>query len=324
VATEPAGRPVEDFEANRRRLFSMAYRMLGSASDAEDAVQDAFLRWNGADPASIDKPGAWLATALTNLCLTRLTSARARREHYVGLWLPEPVLTDGGTLGPLETVEQRDSVSFALLVLLERLTPTERAVFVLREAFGYHHREIAGVLNLSEANCRQVFHRARRHLDEAPLRPRFQPSEAERRRLVKWFLAAARDGDLTAMEEALAADVRCWTDGGDRIAAARRPLNGRSRVARYLGGLVRKMRGGMAADVAVAVAEVNGAPAMLVLLERTLTGVVLLDVRDGGIGGIHLVVNPDKLGYLAGQLSVPVTFAGATRSQLVTSFTRRE
>lgn len=152
--------PGADFEEHRPRMFGIAYRMLGSAAEAEDTVQDAWLRWSSADREDVEHPGAWLAKAVTRLCLNRLTSARARREEYVGPWLPEPVLTGDGVLGPLESAEQRDSVSMALLLLLEQLTPVERAVYVLREAFAYGHREIAGLLDLTEANCRQLYRRA--------------------------------------------------------------------------------------------------------------------------------------------------------------------
>ncbi|GGS67730.1 sigma-70 family RNA polymerase sigma factor [Streptomyces violaceus] len=167
----------DEFEVHRPRLFSLAYRLLGSAEEAEDAVQDAYLRYSGADRAGIEHPAAWLAKVVTNLCLNRLTSARARRERYVGTWLPEPVVTGNGALGPLESAEQRDAVSMAMLVLLERLTPTERAVYVLREAFGYGHREIAGVLDLSEANCRQVYRRAVRRVGEP--QARFEPASEQ-------------------------------------------------------------------------------------------------------------------------------------------------
>ena len=162
-----------EFEAQRPQLFGLAYRMLGSAVDAEDVVQDAYLRWQGADQQAIAVPQAWLAKVVTNLCLKLLSSARARRERYAGPWLPEPVLTEDGTLGPLDEVAQRESVSLALLLLLERLTPAERAVFVLREAFGYSHAETAQLLELSEANCRQLQHRARDRIAED--RPRFRP-----------------------------------------------------------------------------------------------------------------------------------------------------
>lgn len=185
-------------ESQRPRLFGLACRMLDSAAD-EDAVQDAYLRFRGADRTAIEQPAAWLAKVVTNLCLTRLTSARARRERYPGPWLPEPVATADGTLGPLESAEQRDAVSLALLVLLERLTPTERAVYVLREAFAYGHREIAGVLDLSKANCRQLYRRAVQRV--AAPETRFEAAPDQREVLVTSFLAAAREGDMAALEK---------------------------------------------------------------------------------------------------------------------------
>src|SRR5262249_43103332 len=190
---------------------------------------------NGADHAAIAAPGAWLAKVVTNLCLNLMASARAQREAYVGPWLPEPVLTADGTLGPLERVEQRESVTLGLLVLLERLTPAERAVFVLREAFGYSHREIADILDLSEANSRQVPRRARLRLSDA--RPRFHPDPGQWRDLVERFLAATRDGDVPALERVLAAEVTAWADGGGKVVAARRPVSGRLPVARYVAGV---------------------------------------------------------------------------------------
>jgi RNA polymerase sigma factor (sigma-70 family) len=196
---------VREFEAQRRRLLGLAYRLLGSASEAEDAVQDAFLRWHATDRARVASPSAWLTKAVTNLCLTRLASARARREAYVGPWLPEPVLAVEEALGPLETAELRESVSHALLVLLERLAPAERAVFVLAEAFTYSHREIAEILEISEANSRQLHHRARQRLAQA--RRRFRVSRAQRHRILERFLSAARTGDLDGLERLLAAEV---------------------------------------------------------------------------------------------------------------------
>ncbi len=172
-------------------MFGLAYRLLGSAVEAEDAVQDAYLRWDKADHAAIAHPDAWLAKVVTNLCLNRLTAARTTRERYVGPWLPEPVPTD--MLGPLETAEQRDSVSLALLTLLERLTPAERAVFVLPTAFGYSHGEVAQVMELSEANCRQLYPRATQHVAEH--RTRFQPSREQRERITSRFLDAAQQPD---------------------------------------------------------------------------------------------------------------------------------
>lgn len=289
----------EEFELHRPRLFGLAYRMLGSAEEAEDTVQDAYLRFSGTDRAGIEHPAAWLAKVVTNLCLTRLTSARARRERYVGPWLPEPVVTSDGTLGPLESAEQREAVSMALLVLLERLTPTERAVYVLREAFGYGHREIAGVLDVTEANCRQLYRRAVRRVGEE--RSRFEPVPERQAELVASFLAAARDGDLAGLEKLLTADVTWSSDGGGKVSAARRPVEGRERVARLaVGGAER-----FAAGLRYTPAEINGEYGLAAWAGDVLAGVVAFEVRDGLIAHLRVVVNPDKLDFVRRQLARP-------------------
>ncbi|BBA98022.1 putative RNA polymerase sigma factor [Actinacidiphila reveromycinica] len=291
----------EEFTEYRRRMFGLAYRLLGSAEEAEDAVQDAYLRWSRADRAAIEQPGAWLAKVVTNLCVNRLTSARARRERYVGPWLPEPVLTREGALGPLESAEQRDAVSTALLVLLERLNPTERAVYVLREAFGYSHRDIAGVLDLTEANSRQVYGRAVKRV--AARETRFTPAVERQRALVESFVSAAREGDLARLERLLAEDVAWWSDGGGKASAARRPILGRVRVMRFLSGTVGKL-GGVPGDVlAVRVIEANGSPAVAVWLGGRLYAVVGMDVRGDAIAGVWAVLNPEKLAFAARQLA---------------------
>jgi RNA polymerase sigma-70 factor (TIGR02957 family) len=290
-----ADRATEEFQAQRPRLFGLAYRLLGSAADAEDVVQDAYLRWLGTDQQAVAAPRAWLAKVVTNLCLNRLASARAQREHYAGPWLPEPVLTEDGALGPLDDVAQRESVSLALLVLLERLTPAERAVFVLREAFGYSHGETAQILELSEANCRQLQRRARGRL--AQDRPRFRPEPAHWRSLAERFLAAARAGDLRSLEQMLAADVTAWTDGGGRVSAARRPVAGRARVARYLAGAITRFGG----DAQAVPAEVNGEPAILGVAGGTLVGVLVFEWSVGEITALRAVANPDKLRFAARQ-----------------------
>lgn len=293
IAQHPA--PAGDFEEHRPRMFAVAYRMPGSAAEAEDTVQDAYLRWSSAaDREAIEHLGAWLAKVVTRLCLNRLTSARARREEYVGPWLPEPVLTGDGALGPLESAEQRDSVSMALLVLLERLTPVERAVYVLREGFAYGHREIAGVLDLSDANCRQLYRRVAGRI-AAPER-RFAPDPAQWRVLVEGFLAAARGGDPHRLEGLLTADVRYVSAGGGAVSAARRPVEGRKNVARLVLGVLRRFP----ADVPVAVAEVNGAPAVLF----GEAGVLMVEFAEGGqVSGLLGVVNPRKLEFSRRQLS---------------------
>lgn len=280
---------VEEFERHRSKLFGLAYRMLGSAEEAEDVVQDAFLRWHQA--GTVEWPWAWLAKVVTNLCVNRLESARARRESYVGCWLPEPVLTAGGALGPLDSVEQREFVSLAFLVLLERLNPVERAVFVLREAFHYSHREVAEVIDSSEANSRQLYTRARRRLAEARGESGRRVDEAAPRALVESFLAAAQHGDLPALEKALAEDVTVWVDGGGRVGAALRPISGVSQVARYLVGSLSVAGQG----VRLSATEVNGARGLLARVGAELVGVLALETSDGRITGIRIIANPDKL-----------------------------
>ena len=278
-----------DFEGHRQRLFAVAYRLLGSAAEAEDAVQDTYLRWHAADQDEIREPAAWLTKVLTNLCLTRLTSARARRESYIGPWLPEPLLT---AYTPLDTAELRESVSMAFLLLMERLTPAERAVFVLREAFEYSHREIADVLDLTEANCQQLYHRAKQRV--AQDRPRFDADGERKLRITKNFLVAARSGDMAALEGMLAQDVVAWADGGGKTTAARRPIMGRAQVVRYLGWLGTEIEG-----LRIDLTEVNGEPGILVLLNGELRLVITLQVVDGLITDFRAVVNPDKLAHAA-------------------------
>ncbi len=289
---------VDEFVAQRPRLFGLAYRMLGEASEAEDVVQDAYLRWAGAAHADIVDAPAWLTKVVTNLCLNRLTSARARRETYIGAWLPEPVLTADGELGPLESVEQRDSVSLALLTLMERLTPTERAVFVLREAFAYSHRQIAEFLDVSEVNSRQLLGRAQQRIGD--LRPRFEPDRAQWRRFVERFLAAARGGDAAALRELLTADVTSTADGGGKVGAARRTVVGRDRVARYLAGALSRLA---PAGLEVFLAEVNAGPAVLGFERGELRGVLALEIVDGQVRALHIVANPDKLIYISRQFA---------------------
>ncbi|WP_308345002.1 RNA polymerase sigma-70 factor [Streptomyces sp. ISL-94] len=286
---------VADFEEHRPRMFGIAYRMLGSAAEAEDTVQEAYLRWSAADRSDIEHPGAWLAKVVTRLCLNSLTSARARREEYVGPWLPEPVLTGDGALGPLESAEQREGVSMALLVLLEQLTPAERAVYVLREAFAYGHREISELLDLSEANCRQLHRRAAARVAAGAPKPRFAPDPAQWHGLVESFLTAARSGDLARLESLLSADVRYVSDGGGVVNAARRPILGRNNVARFAIGALEKY----VAGVPLTVAEVNGSPALLF----GDLGVLVVEFENGLVSGLRAVVNPEKLEFLRRQLS---------------------
>jgi RNA polymerase sigma-70 factor (ECF subfamily) len=285
-----------EFEANRPRLLGLAYRMLGEAAEAEDVLQDAYLRW--ARSPRPDVPAAWLTRVVTNLCLSRLGSARARRESYVGAWLPEPVLTDGGSIGPMETAEQRDSVSLAVLVLLERLTPPQRAAFVLREAFGYSHAEVADAVGTGEAHARQLYRRAREHVGEP--RQRFTASAEHRDEIVRRFLAAAMGGDVEALQRLLADDAVSYSDGGGKASAARHPVAGREKVLRLLAGLARHPR---AAAAEMEVRTVNGEPALLVREGGSLSMVMTAEVgAEGRVVALRSVRNPDKLAFAARQV----------------------
>lgn len=309
------------FEAERQRLFGLAYRLLGSASDAQDVLQDAFLRWEAADRAAIAEPAAWLTTAVTNLCLTELASARKRRERYVGTWLPEPVLTAGGALGPLETAQQRESVSMAMLLLCERLTAPERAVFILHEAFGYRYGEIGQILGRSEAACRQLGHRASERIRALRRGPRFTtPGAAENarwRRLTGQFLAAAAAGDVAGLERLLADDVVSWSDSGGKIPAGMRPVRGRENVARLFAGLgpvllsdrppqsgvQRQYAAIRRAGVELSAAQVNGSPAVLAWSGGALFAVFIPEIGADRITALYTVANPGKLAHVAGQAS---------------------
>jgi RNA polymerase sigma-70 factor (TIGR02957 family) len=283
------------FEAQRGRLFSIAYRILGSASDAEDAVQDAYLRWRAA--ADVRDAEPYLVRVVTRLAVDRLRSARARREVYVGPWLPEPVLTGPGTAEPLDTVEQRESVSFAVLLLLERLGPTERAVFVLRGVFGYGYAELAGMLDITADHCRQLYSRARTHL--ADERRRFQASRQAHADLTRRLLAATSGGDLDGLEAMLCEDAVVLTDGGGRVRAALHPIIGRTAVARFLLGISPRAP----AAVEMALVEVNGTPGLITAEGVRLTSVGLVE-PDGELARrIYVVVNPDKLRWVAAALT---------------------
>ena len=292
---------MDDFERLRGRLFGIAYRMTGTATDAEEILQDAWLRWQAADRDSVRDPAAYLAKVVTNLSIKHLTSARARRETYVGAWLPEPVLTgraEFDALGPLEIVAERESVSFALLLLLERLTPAERAAYVLHEAFAYSHREVADLIGTSEANARQLASRARKRIAAEPRRPR--PVDGDGwRKLVERFLAAARAGDIEELERFLAADIVSTADGGGKVVAARNPVVGRERVARYLIGTLQQFGGGIEPSLA----EVNGGPALVAVGPEGLVAIGFVELGPDGVTDLRFVMNPDKLTYALGQLS---------------------
>ena len=285
------------FDEHRPLLFSIAYRMLGSASDAEDIVQDAWLRYQGA--TNIRSPRAFAATVVTRLCLDRLKSARVAREEYVGPWRPEPMLTTQE--GPDVTLQRSESVTLAFLVLLEALSPEERAVFLLREVFDSQHREIAEMLGSAEANCRQLFHRAKTRL--ARDRPSVQDVPAARLAVAARFGDAMKAGDAAAFTELLAQDVGLWADGGGKVSASRRPLVGRTEVLNFLVGLHRvAVTTGGYRQASLDYAEVNGEPAMLVRLSGQLDGLFVMSVVNGQIATIRVVRNPDKLRFIERQL----------------------
>src|SRR5215213_10936710 len=267
------------YEELRPLLFSIAYRMISSVSEAEDIVQEAFLRIHRAEAEGtrIGSPKAYLSAVTTRLSIDHLKSARVRREQYVGQWLPEPLFTDDSAPDAAAHAETADSLSMAFLVLLESLTPVERAVFLLREVFDYGYDEIARIIDRSEDNCRQLYVRARRHVDEG--RPRFQASLKQRDELVSRFFAAAERGDLAALEEMLAADVVVYGDGGGKAPSWPEPIYGRERVAKLIAGtLAQAARLG----ASIQPTELNGQPGVMFLDEEDRLGAVMsVDVADG-------------------------------------------
>ncbi|QOV45409.1 RNA polymerase sigma-70 factor [Streptomyces chromofuscus] len=285
----------EVFEKHRSVLLGVAYRMLGRVADAEDVVQDAWLRWSGADHADVRDSRGYLVRVTTRLSLDRLRQIKSRNEAYVGPWLPEPYLTEFGDTAPdsAERAVLADSVSFAVLVVLESLSPLERAVFVLREAFGYPYADIAAMLDRAEPAVRQLAARARRHVEER--RPRYDVDPAQRRDLTERFLAAAGDGDLDGLMALLAPDVRLVGDSGGKARAPLRVLEGADHVGRFLAGAARK---GIA-DMSFRFLEVNGGPALLVLSGGKPDMVFQLDVLDGRVQAVYVIRNPDKLRSLA-------------------------
>ncbi|MER8070324.1 RNA polymerase sigma factor SigJ [Streptomyces sp. NPDC094034] len=294
MATDTAS--TDEFEAHRPVLTGVAYRMLGAVADAEDVVQEAWLRWSAAERADIREPRAYLVRITTRLAIDRLRQAKARRESYVGPWLPEPIVTDFGPALP-DTAERAvlaDSVSFAVLVVLESLSPLERAVFVLREAFGFPFGEIAVTLERSEAAVRQLAGRARRHVAER--RPRYDVDPAERRALTERFLAAAGGGDIDAMLTLLAPGVRLVGDSGGKTKAPLRIIEGADKVGRFMLAVA---EGG--ARFELRAMEFNGAPAVLVLDGGVPDLVLQLEIRDGKVECVYIVRNPDKLSGAASE-----------------------
>jgi RNA polymerase sigma-70 factor (TIGR02957 family) len=286
----------EEFDELRRPAFAIAYRMLGSVSEAEDAVQEGFLRLHRARESGerIESPRAYLSTVVSRLSLDQLRSARVRRETYVGEWLPEPLVARADD-DPARGLEMADSLSLAFLVLLESLTPEQRAAFLLHEVFEEPYDRIAKILDTSESNARQLVTRARRHVEER--RPRFDASREQREQLATRFFAAAEDGDLEGIEKLLAHDVVLRADGGGKVPALKRAIHGRPKVARTLIAGLR--RGARIGGFTLRREDVNGQPgAMYVDREGRLAGVIILDVADGQIQAVSSIVNPDKLRHL--------------------------
>jgi RNA polymerase sigma-70 factor, ECF subfamily len=298
---EPLPDSAASFEPWRRRLLGLAYRMLGSIADAEDAVQETWLRWHAADRDKVLDPRAFLMTTTARICLDLLTSARARREEYAGPWLPEPVV-DTAALAPDSHTELAEDLSIALLLTLDRLSPLERAAFLLHDVFDFSFAEVANTLERSEAACRQLANRARTHVREArprgatPPPPRSGEIDTKHERLMSAFLNATRSGDLDGLMRLLASDVRVVTDGGGKAAAALNVLKGADRAARFLIGAARK---GWRDDFTLRYATINGLPGIIVDAPEGPVQTAAFEIQDSVIQALYVVRNPDKLRHVA-------------------------
>lgn len=281
----------DHYQELRPLAFSIAYRMIGSVTEAEDIVQEAMLRLHRSE---VDSPRAFLSAVTTRLAIDHLRSARVRRETYVGPWLPEPLLTDPAP-GPAERAELADSLSQAFLVLLEKLTPTERAAFLLREVFGHDYAEIARILERGEDNCRQLVSRARRHVDDE--RPRFEADKAKRDELTALFVEAVEQGDIEGLTRMLAADAVFTSDGGGKATAARKRLYGAGRIARVLVGIAQaRVRHGN--HLGRRPAWVNGQPGLILIEDGHIDSVMSLDIADGLVQAVRVMRNPDKMSHI--------------------------
>ncbi len=296
--SEAPSRPMTDdevFQELRPELFGLAYRMLAMAADAEDVVHEAYLRWRSQPRDSIRSPRAFMVTVVTRLCLDALGSARARRETYVGPWLPEPLLVD--ELGPAGASELSDSLSLAFLVVLEELSALERAAFLLHDVFGYGYGGLSTALRRDQAACRQLVVRARKHI--AARRRRFGADRELAQELTRQFLAACAGGDLNALLAVLADDVVVWTDGGGKAKAAPKPVMGAAKAARFLIAIARAIAEG----TEVIEADLNGQPGLLALYGGSAVSAVVLEIADGQVSGVRVVANPDKLGAVNAALA---------------------
>jgi RNA polymerase sigma-70 factor (ECF subfamily) len=288
---------MENFQTYRPLLFSIAYRMTGSATQAEDIVQDTYLHYQQADPTTIRSLKPFLTTIVVNLCLNYLKSARVQREEYVGIWLPEPLLTSSPDGDEVATkIEHQESISQAFLVLLETLTPPERAVFLLHEVFDYSFAEIAEIIDKKPENCRQLFHRAKNHIAQKHQRTTVSPET--HRQLTESFVAACQSGNLASLTALLADDVTAWGDGGGKVHTSLHPVTGRETIAKLFIALMRKVP----ANHRLFIAEVNGAPALLSWSASHLNWVLTLDIFNDHITGLRSILNPDKLAFLQHQL----------------------
>ena len=277
-----------DFEAQRPRLLRLAYRMLGSLAEAEDVVQDAWLRWSRVE-LSVDQPSAYLTRIVTRLCLDQMRSARVRRETYVGAWLPDPLV--GSTE---DDEEQADDITLTLMLALERLSPLERAAFLLHDVFGVALNDVAGTLDRDAAAVRQLASRARRHVQEA--KPRFTVAQAEGERITRAFFAAARDGDVASLRTMLAEDVVLYSDGGGKVLAFHNPIHGIAKMLRLFAGIARKYA---SRPELLRVATIDGLPGYVSFDRGDLLQTTALDIRDGRIAAIYMTRNPDKLRHVA-------------------------
>jgi RNA polymerase sigma-70 factor (ECF subfamily) len=280
------------FEEHRGLLFGIAYRMLGSVTDAQDMVQESYLRWQQAGDESIRSPRAWLTTVVTRLCISHLQSARVKREAYVGSWLPEP-LVDEQAGDPADASQLADSLSLAFLVLLETLNPTERAVFILREGFDCEFSDIARIVEKSEANCRQILARARKRIDER--RPRYDVARTDADKLVATFVAAMRNGDVESLVASMADDVVLVLDAGGKPGALLRPIHGAEPIARVMINVLRRIG---PAPGEVRPATINGLPGFVRFQDGQAQGVLAFGIADGRIKALFSITNPDKLRHL--------------------------
>ena len=287
-------KPTEIFEQHRPELFRLAYGMLGRVALAEDAVQETFLRWQNQDIMQIRLPKAWLSKVVSRICLDEIKSARNRREQYIGPDLPEPLLAEKSD-SPEEALELAESLSMALLVVIDRLTPVQRAIFLLREVFDYDYASISSIIDRSESNCRKIAQRARSVVREK--RPEFDKNSNEQSHLVRRFVEAIRNRDMPEIEHLLAEDAIMYTDGGGKVTAARKPVQGAGKIAKLITGGPKEL----AQPYRIEFKEINGEPGMVLWAEEQLHNVWSFHIEKGKIKSIYVVLNPDKLEHIRRQ-----------------------